>query len=81
MSRVSVYLSLTSHHTEACEALEGVAFVGFPYFPGVSSSSTTQWNLCSGSSKGTNLRNPAAEIGGGQPNPPLLASPTLEGER
>jgi hypothetical protein len=31
MRRGSVYLSLTSHHTEAREALGGPAFAGFPY--------------------------------------------------
>ena len=55
--------SLTSHRTEAREALEGPAFAGFPYSSSISSSSMTQWSLCSGSSKGTNLRN-AAEISG-----------------
>jgi hypothetical protein len=79
--RGSVYLSFTSHRTEAREALEGTAFAGFRYSSGISSSSTTQWSLCSGSSKGTNLRNAAAEIGDDrQPDPLLLARPTLEGE-
>jgi hypothetical protein len=38
--RGSVYLSFTSHRTEAREALEGTAFAGFPYSSGISSSST-----------------------------------------
>jgi hypothetical protein len=40
VSRVSVYLLLTSHHTEAREALDGASFASFPYSSGISSSST-----------------------------------------
>ena len=73
---------LTANHIEAREALEGAASTGFPYSSGTSSSSTRQWSLCSSSSKGTNLRNAAAEIGGDRkPDPHLLARPSLEGER
>ena len=53
----------TSHHTEAREALEGAALASFPYSSGISSSWMKQWSPCSGSSKGTNVRN-AAEISG-----------------
>jgi hypothetical protein len=75
-------IPLSSHHSEVREALEGAAFASFPYSSGISSSSTRQWSLCSGSSKGTNLRNAPAEIGSDrQRDPPLLARPTLEGER
>jgi hypothetical protein len=71
MRRGLVYLSLTSHRTEAREALEGPSFAGFPHSSGISSSSATQCSLC-GSSKGTNLRN-TAEIGGDrQPDPRCL---------
>jgi hypothetical protein len=38
--RVRYTLLLTSHHTEAREALDGASFVSFPYSSGVSSSST-----------------------------------------
>jgi hypothetical protein len=61
--RGSLYPSPTSHHAEAREALEGAALASFFYSSGISSSSMRQWSLCSGSSKGTNVRN-AAEISG-----------------
>src|SRR5215213_4185315 len=54
---------------------------GFPLLLGISSSSTRQWSLCSGSSKGTNLCNAAAEIGWRSPTGSPVACKTDPGRR
>src|SRR5687768_10180890 len=43
MRRGLAYLSLTSHRTEAREALEGPAFAGFPHSSGISSLQDHPW--------------------------------------